>query len=473
MSSLTNSSAPAPEIPDYTVSRTLGGGRWANVYLATQTSLSRSVAIKVLMSNDEGFPDRFEREAGVMATVSHPNVVSVFDRGVVNGQHYIVMEYMDGGSLRDRLPSGHAMDMAPARETLSAVAAALCKLHENGIIHRDVKPDNVLFDRSGQIKLCDFGVSVPMGQLGQMTDEDASPGTLDYMAPEQRYRLDVSTQSDQYALAVLAYEMLTGKLPPRVFRPASALNPLLTEDVDRVLERALHEDSESRFPNVAEFARELETSLASSSDHAVATAGSPRMAVAIAAALVVLCGLLIALGPASDDTETESPETTIEESAQSEVPVVVSPPQQDKIPQTGALTFRKNDAGELEVLLVRARSGNHWTLPKANQPADITRSGVAEEEAFEEAGIRGTGRDMVLGHYCYRRKERQYRVSVVPVRMNEELSSWPEEFRERKWATVPHAARMVGSDELRRILNRLSAEELLADDVDTESSKDN
>jgi len=208
----------APEIPGYRVTRELGGGHWTRMFLATQLSLNRPVAIKLLTSDSENVLARFEREADVMATVSHPNIVSIIDRGRFEENYFIVMEYLDGDSLRDHMTDSKSLDVLKMRRVLASVATALTSLHAKGMIHRDIKPDNVLFDQEGQIKICDMGISVLPGQFGQITDEDASPGKLDYMAPEQRYRLDVSDKSDQFALAVMAYEMLTGSLPPRIYR---------------------------------------------------------------------------------------------------------------------------------------------------------------------------------------------------------------------------------------------------------------
>lgn len=146
-----------PEISGYSRKSRLGGGRWSQVYLATQESLQRSVAIKVLTDSEKDILARFEREAEVMASVSHRDVVNIIDRGTVDGHYFIVMEFLDGGSLRERIVPGKPLKMRTVRSVLSSLATALTGLHAKGLIHRDVKPDNVLFDSNGQIKLCDFG----------------------------------------------------------------------------------------------------------------------------------------------------------------------------------------------------------------------------------------------------------------------------------------------------------------------------
>lgn len=449
MSRLEEQASPTPEIPDYVILRTLGAGRWARVFLATQKSLGRPVAVKVLTCPDEAFQARFDREAAVMATVSHPTVVSIIDRGTVDDQHYIVMEYMEGGSLRDRLIPGQPMSVASVRPVISAVSAALTTLHAQGLIHRDVKPDNVLFDRTGQIKLCDFGISVPIGQAGLITDVDTSPGTIDYMAPEQRYRLDVSQSADQFAFAVMIYELLTGVLPGHAWRPPSAKNSAVNAEVDAVVERALQEDPEDRFPNVASFFEALDRALFPPSKDTAQSAEeqteSPRQGGIVAVAMTVLLagGLAVYLAATRNDIPDEAGRSG---------PGGTTVAQSDPVQQTGALIWRMNAEGKIEVLIVRARSGGHWTIPKANQREETTQTEVAEEEAFEEAGIRGTASPTTLGTYWYRRKGKDYTVTVVPVRLNEETDTWPEDFRTREWHSISDASEQIADDDLRQIV---------------------
>lgn len=463
-----NQPEPDYELPDYKYLRPLGRGRFAHVYLATQISLNRPVAVKVLADADEEFLSRFEREAEVMAKVSHPNIVSVIDRGIMKGQHFIVMEFMDGGSLRDRMTPDHPMELSAACAAISAVATALSNLHGMGLIHRDVKPDNVLFDRKGQIKLCDFGIAAPLGQVGQLTDVNASPGTVDYMAPEQRHRLGVSREADQFALAVMAYELLTGKLPTQVFRQASAKNSLLNESVDAVLERALQEEPESRFPSVAAFAAALEAALGSNhretDEFKLATSG--RTSLVLSVLVVALCAMGVYLGTlwkAEATTQNESePAAGTTESVQ-DANASESPVNAETIQQTGALTYRLDSSGKCEVLVVTARVGGHWTIPKANQKKEESLSAVAEAEGFEESGIRGKAFSVVLGRYTYRRNDRRYEVSVVPVEFTEELHDWPESSRERRWGPVDEISSIVTSDRLRQIIESFSPDAVRAD----------
>lgn len=470
MNDLLKQLEPGYELPDYRFLRPLGRGRWAYVYLATQLSLNRPVAVKVLTNTDKEFLTRFEREAEVMATVSHPNIVSVIDRGVMDKQHFIVMEFMDGGSLRDRMTQDHPMDLASARKIISAVADALTCLHGMGLIHRDVKPDNVLFDRQDRIKLCDFGIAAPLGQIGELTDANASPGTVDYMAPEQRHRLGVSREADQFAMAVMAYEILTGKLPTQVFRLASERNPLLGESVDVVLERALQEQPESRFPNVAAFAAALDVALDEKSSGPVRSRSawlSPTVIVSSIVALV-LCAMLLHWKTTSDAESVDPSGTSVtgavSESDEKDLTTINSAANVESTQQTGALVYRLNSEGKVEVLVVTARERGHWTIPKANQKQEETLSTVAEEEAFEEAGVRGKAMPVIVGDYSYSRNGKVYRVSVVPVRFTEELSDWPEDSRKRRWGTPQDTSTVVASDKLRQIIESFSLDSVRTDD---------
>lgn len=451
-----------PEIPGYRITRELGGGHWSRVFLATQLSLNRPVAIKLLTSDSENVHARFEREADVMATISHPNIVSIIDRGRFEENYFIVMEYLDGGSLRDHMTHSKPLDVLKTRRVLASVATALTSLHSKGMIHRDIKPDNVLFDQDGQIKICDMGISVLPGQLGQITDEDASPGTLDYMAPEQRYRLDVSDKSDQFALAVMAYEMLTGSLPPRIYRAASELNRALSQDVDAVLERALQEKPEARYPSIAILVESLDAKLASGivPSSLARSARSRGRSYALPVVLMVACAALLGrhfLGDGWQQTVASQPkDTPISGATRS------SDTSSPTIEQTGALPFRLNDSGDIEVLIVQARSGKHWTIPKATQKMRRSLETTAEEEAYEEGGVRGAAVPVVLGNYDYHRDGKTYRVSVVPVRTSEEAATWPEEFRRREWCSISDVGSKIASRDLQRIVESFSLETLTA-----------
>ena len=258
--------AQLPRLPDYELFERIGVGGMGEVYLGRQRSVGRRVAIKLFRDScaaqTEQRRARFEREGQLLSELSHPNILAMLDRGSVQGCGFLVTEYVEGGSLRDRLTPGRPMAIRMARPILQALGEAVKYLHEHGILHRDLKPDNVLFDAQGQLKVSDFGIAVAREDIGVLTLASQYVGTLDYMAPEQRHRLDVDERADQYSLAVVAYEMLTGERPLGVFKRPSELNPLLTEQVDSVLRRALQRDPDDRFATIDQLVAALDEALA-------------------------------------------------------------------------------------------------------------------------------------------------------------------------------------------------------------------
>jgi serine/threonine protein kinase len=236
------------------------------VYLGRQCGSQRAVAIKFLTPSSR-LPRRerelrFEREVRVVTGLDHPNIVTVYDHGTVADRDYFVMEYVVGGSLRERLAAG-SLAIAEIRDMLRQIAAALDYLHRKRIVHRDLKPENVLLDETGRVKLADFGISAPLEELGALTASGQFLGTLDYMAPEQRARLPLDARADQFAMAVIAFELLTGKRPLGNFRRRSQLNPKLHSRVDDVLQKALQDDPDDRYGTVLEFADALDQALSS------------------------------------------------------------------------------------------------------------------------------------------------------------------------------------------------------------------
>src|SRR3712207_1884500 len=207
----------------YRLRKSLGSGGMADVYLAHDDILDRDVALKVMSSryaSDEEFVERFKREAQSAAALSHPNIVSIFDRGEQeDGTYYIAMEYLPGGTLKDHIlkrgPLPPQMAAAVALQTAEALQAA----HKKGIIHRDIKPRNILITDSGDVKVTDFGIAraaeaTTTSNLGDIL------GTAKYMSPEQAMGEPVGPASDLYSLGVVLYEMLTGRVPFEVETPA-------------------------------------------------------------------------------------------------------------------------------------------------------------------------------------------------------------------------------------------------------------
>src|SRR5215210_2323670 len=205
----------------YTLVEPLGGGGMAKVYLAHDEVLGRDVALKILMdmyAEDEEFVERFRREARSAASLSHPNIVQVYDQGrSEDGAYYIAMEYVAGGTLKDRIVRDGAIEPGAATGVGSQIADALQAAHEKGVIHRDIKPQNVLVTGTGDVKVTDFGIA--RAASSPLTATSAVLGTAGYMSPEQAMGEPVGPQSDLYSLGVVLYEMLTGDIPYRAESP--------------------------------------------------------------------------------------------------------------------------------------------------------------------------------------------------------------------------------------------------------------
>jgi hypothetical protein len=280
-----------PAVDGYEIRERIGKGGMGEVYVARQLALGRLVAIKFLMP--EGDPDperdlvRFRREAKLMARVSHPNILSIFDFGEADGRPFLVMEYVEGGDLRRRLAPGNTMSAEQVRSILMPVGEALAYLHRHQIIHRDLKPENILLHDGDNPRVSDFGIAVLRAGAGPLTRATQGMGTLGYIAPEQQYRLKVDDRADQYSMAAVAYEMLTGQLPLGIFKAPSDLNARLGPEVDEVLLRALQENPNDRYTTIREFSVALGKALSAPSarPHWVQFATAGLLAVAILAAI--------------------------------------------------------------------------------------------------------------------------------------------------------------------------------------------
>jgi serine/threonine protein kinase len=267
----------------YRILAPLGQGGMARVYRAHQENLDREVAVKVLppwYATDRNFVDRFNQEARVVARLSHANIVMVHDAGEQNGHIYIVMQLVDGGTLKQLLDQFQAedktMDVAEANRVFKQLASALSYAHERGIIHRDVKPVNVLMDRSGRPILSDFGIAKVLASTReQLTRPGTGVGTPEYMSPEQCRGEAVDGRSDIYSLGVMVFEALTGRTPFRgdnypalahshIYeappRPSS-LNPAITPTIEQVILKALMKEPVRRFQQVSEMADALESAV--------------------------------------------------------------------------------------------------------------------------------------------------------------------------------------------------------------------
>jgi eukaryotic-like serine/threonine-protein kinase len=248
-----------------------------DVYRATDTELGRTVAIKVLAdryAHDESVRERFKREALAAARLSgSPNTVTIFDVGESDGHPYIVMELLEGGTLEDRLKSGGAQDPSDAIRWLDQAARALDAAHAAGVVHRDVKPGNLLLNARGEVSVADFGVASAVG-LDSMTMTGTVLGTAGYLSPEQAKGERATPASDRYALGVVAYELLTGKRPfasdsTTAEAAAHVHAPIpypsqhgdVPPELDPVLRRALAKDPAERFESSAGFVAALRGAL--------------------------------------------------------------------------------------------------------------------------------------------------------------------------------------------------------------------
>ena len=199
----------------YLIESQLGSGGMADVYLATDQSLGRKVAIKILSdryARDAGFVERFRREAAAAAGLRHPNIVTVYDRGEAMGTSYIAMEYLDGPTLKEEITRRAPLPEPEAINYATQALAALDAAHRQGVVHRDIKPHNMVLTDEGRLKVTDFGIA-RAANTQQMTEVGSIVGTAQYLSPEQARGLLVGPQSDIYSMGVVLYEMLCGDLP--------------------------------------------------------------------------------------------------------------------------------------------------------------------------------------------------------------------------------------------------------------------
>ena len=201
----------------YQIIKSIGEGGMANVYLAYDTILDRDVAVKILrgdLSNDEKFVRRFQREALNASSLSHPNIVEVYDVGEDNGQYFIVMEYIEGKNLKDLLKKRGKLTVSEVVDIMSQISDGLSIAHDSYIIHRDIKPQNIMILENGMVKITDFGIAMAMNAT-QLTQTNSVMGSVHYLPPEQASGKGSTLKSDIYSMGILMYELLTGSLPYR------------------------------------------------------------------------------------------------------------------------------------------------------------------------------------------------------------------------------------------------------------------
>jgi putative two-component system response regulator len=256
----------------YRVIERIGRGGMASVHRAYHPGLDRYVAIKVLpdfFADDPGYRERFQQEARSVAHLKHPNILEVFDFGYEEGLAYLVLELVEGGTLQDRV--GSPMELREVVLILEQLAGALDHAHAHGILHRDIKPSNILLHKDGTPVLADFGLAMMAGSLRRMTSSGTVMGTPEYMSPEQAADEPIGPASDLYSFAIVAYEMLTGRVPFGADTPAAVLlshvtKPMpstrelrgeLSAHIEEVLRRGLAKRPEDRFQTAAAFVAAL------------------------------------------------------------------------------------------------------------------------------------------------------------------------------------------------------------------------
>jgi serine/threonine protein kinase len=256
-----------PQVPGFQIVSCIGRGAMGLVLEAVQTSLDRRVAIKVLapeLANNPIFVTRFEREATALARLTHPNIITIFERGRTDRSFYLIMEYVDGPGggpptdLRRMIDEG-PLPLARTRRLILQVVRALEFAHQQKIIHRDIKPSNILIDRHDNAKVADFGIAAVGLFAERHLTTTGAMGTPDYMAPEQRRSAAaVDERADVFSVGVMLYEMLTGELPLGSYPSPSEVVPGLEPGWDAVVRRALQPKPEDRYPNMGELAGDLE-----------------------------------------------------------------------------------------------------------------------------------------------------------------------------------------------------------------------
>ena len=261
----------------YQIIKSIGEGGMANVYLAYDTILDRNVAVKVLrgdLANDEKFVRRFQREALSASSLSNPNIVEVYDVGEDNGEYYIVMEYVEGKHLKALLKKRGKLTVPEVIDIALQITNGLSVAHDSYIIHRDIKPQNILILENGLIKITDFGIAVAMNAT-QLTQTNSVMGSVHYLPPEQASGKGATLQSDIYSIGILMYELLTGKLPVRgdnaveialkhLKEPMPSIRdelPDIPQSVENIILRATAKNPKNRYSDAREMHEDLKTCL--------------------------------------------------------------------------------------------------------------------------------------------------------------------------------------------------------------------
>lgn len=261
----------------YQVIRSIGEGGMANVYLAYDTILDRNVAVKVLrgdLATDEKFVRRFQREAMSASALSHPNIVEMYDVGEDDGNYFIVMEYIDGKTLKNLIKKRGALTVVEVVDIMLQLTSAISCAHDSYIIHRDIKPQNVMILDDGRVKITDFGIAIA-SNASELTQTNSVMGSVHYLPPEQANGAGATAKSDIYSLGILMFELLTGKLPfkgenaveialkqmKEQIPSVCAINPEIPQSIENVILKACAKNPKNRYDNVKDMYNDIKTAL--------------------------------------------------------------------------------------------------------------------------------------------------------------------------------------------------------------------
>ena len=261
----------------YQIIRTIGEGGMANVYLAHDTILERDVAVKILrgdLADDEKFVRRFQREAISASSLAHPNIVEMYDVGEDDGQYYIVMEYVEGKTLKSLVKRRGSLTITEVVDIMLQLTSAVACAHDSYIIHRDIKPQNVLIKEDGTVKITDFGIAMALNS-NELTQTNSVMGSVHYLPPEQANGSGSTIKSDIYSLGILMFELLTGKLPFKgenaveiaikqmrdKIPSVCAINPEIPQSIENIILKACAKNPKNRYENVLEMHDDIKNAL--------------------------------------------------------------------------------------------------------------------------------------------------------------------------------------------------------------------
>ena len=384
----------------YHVIREIGRGGMANVYLAEDTYLdNRQVAIKILRSNFENGSlaiARFQREAYAMAELNHPNIVGISDVGDADDQQYIVMEYIDGLTLKQYINEHAPLANEEAIRIGDEILAAMALAHSSGIIHRDLKPQNILITKDGTAKVTDFGIAKALSETS-LTQTNSMFGSVHYLSPEQARGGNATPQSDLYAIGIIIYEMLTGAIP---FDGDSAVtialkhfqenlpsiinqNKNVPQALENVVIKATAKKLSDRYANVTDMRRDL--NLALSLDHA----HDPKLTFTEDAdATKILPKMLIPDNGNTDKLVTKVTQDTASHGAAGGIEPLVGTSKKKRVPK-GLII-----GGVVALILVIAVAALIWTTPKEVKVPDVTNMTVAQAKTVLENNKLKVGREI-------------------------------------------------------------------------------